>query len=159
MTLGQNIAAARKRNNMSQEDLANSLDVSRQSISLWETDQTIPTLDKLETICNLFNVTMDSLMGRTLLQEINYRAMHSDGYEERKKNHSLDKTSFIFALISLITWVTGFFGLITTLIGIILAICSLKNKQSRYSPYTLAFCIVFFFASIIAMTSNYIKLF
>ena len=69
MELGKNIATARKQKNMSQEELANRLDVSRQSISLWETDQTTPTLDKLEAMCSLLDVSMDMLMGRVAMTQ------------------------------------------------------------------------------------------
>ena len=47
MTLGQNIARLRTQKNLSQGDLADALEVSRQSVSKWETDASIPELDKL----------------------------------------------------------------------------------------------------------------
>ena len=45
MTLGQNIARLRAQKNLSQGDLADALEVSRQSVSKWETDASIPELD------------------------------------------------------------------------------------------------------------------
>jgi len=47
MTLGENIVRLRTQKNWSQGDLADALEISRQSVSKWETDASIPELDKL----------------------------------------------------------------------------------------------------------------
>ena len=62
MTLGQKIFELRNKQKMSQGDLAEKLNVSRQSISKWETDASIPELDKLIMLSDLFNITMDELV-------------------------------------------------------------------------------------------------
>lgn len=62
MTLGERIYALRTAKNLSQGDLAEALDVSRQSVSKWETDTSVPDLDKLVKLCDLFGVTMDELV-------------------------------------------------------------------------------------------------
>ena len=61
MSLGQNIAYARKIKGKSQEEMAAYLNVSRQSVSLWENDQTTPTLDKLKEISSYLSVSLDQL--------------------------------------------------------------------------------------------------
>ena len=63
MTLGQNIALARKKKGISQEELSNQLNVSRQSVSLWETNQTVPTIEKLKELSILLDVGVDHLLG------------------------------------------------------------------------------------------------
>ena len=62
MTLGGNIHRLRTKRNMSQGDLAETLGVSRQSISKWETDGAVPELDKLIKLSNIFGVTLDELV-------------------------------------------------------------------------------------------------
>lgn len=62
MTLGQNIARLRAQKNFSQGDLADALEVSRQSVSKWETDASIPELDKLLRLAELFGVSLDELV-------------------------------------------------------------------------------------------------
>ncbi|MBQ8513422.1 MAG: helix-turn-helix transcriptional regulator [Clostridia bacterium] len=62
MTLGETIRSIRSAKGMSQGDLADALDVSRQSVSKWETDASVPELDKLMKLCDLFGVTMDELV-------------------------------------------------------------------------------------------------
>lgn len=62
MTLGERICQFRTAKNLSQGDLAEALDVSRQSVSKWETDTSVPELDKLVKLCDLFNVSLDELV-------------------------------------------------------------------------------------------------
>ena len=58
----ENLKKIRKENNLSQEELAEELNVSRQSISKWESAQAYPEMDKIITICNKFNVNIDDLL-------------------------------------------------------------------------------------------------
>lgn len=62
MSLGQTIYRLRTEKNMSQGDLADALNVSRQSISKWETDSSVPELDKLIKLSEVFGVTLDELV-------------------------------------------------------------------------------------------------
>lgn len=63
MTLGEQIQALRKRLGLSQEELGEKLGVARQSVSKWESDSTIPELDKLIAMSGLFGVSVGSLLG------------------------------------------------------------------------------------------------
>ena len=65
MSLGQNIYRLRTERNLSQGDLADTLEVSRQSVSKWENDMAVPELDKLIRMAKLFEVSLDSLVGNT----------------------------------------------------------------------------------------------
>ena len=65
MSVGSRIFELRMSKNLSQSALADMLDVSRQSVSKWETDSAVPDLDKLMKLCNVFEVTLDELTGRT----------------------------------------------------------------------------------------------
>lgn len=62
MSLGKNIYRLRTARELSQGDLADALEVSRQSVSKWETDGAVPELDKLVKLCDLFGVTLDELV-------------------------------------------------------------------------------------------------
>jgi len=61
MKFSEKLQKLRKDNNLSQEQLADKLDVSRQSVSKWESGQTYPEMDKLLTMCKIFNITLDDL--------------------------------------------------------------------------------------------------
>ena len=62
MFFATNLQKLRKRENMSQEALAEKLDVTRQSVSKWESGASYPEMDKLISICKIFNVDMDTLV-------------------------------------------------------------------------------------------------
>ena len=63
--LGDNIKKYRKQNNISQEALGEKLGVSRQSISLWENNQTQPSLENIVALAEIFNISTDDLLTRT----------------------------------------------------------------------------------------------
>ena len=56
MTLGEKILSLRTARDMSQDDLAEKLEVSRQSVSKWETGQSTPDLDKIIKLADLFEI-------------------------------------------------------------------------------------------------------
>ena len=62
MKLYEKIYTLRTAKNLSQGDLAEMLDVSRQSVSKWETGASIPDLDKLIKMSDLFGVSLDALV-------------------------------------------------------------------------------------------------
>ncbi len=62
MTLGQKIQKLRKERNISQEELAAVLNVSRQALSKWECETSIPEIDKIVLISEYFEVTTDYLL-------------------------------------------------------------------------------------------------
>ena len=68
MTLGEKISALRNQHKMSQGDLAEKMNVSRQSVSKWETDVSIPELDKMLQLGELFNITLDELVKGDCIQ-------------------------------------------------------------------------------------------
>ena len=62
MNLGESIYRLRTARNMSQGDLADALDVSRQSVSKWENNMAVPDLDRLVKLSELFGITLDELV-------------------------------------------------------------------------------------------------
>ena len=62
MTIGQKINMLRSKENMSQEQLAERINVSRQSVSKWEIDQALPQIDKVLQMCGIFGVTADEFL-------------------------------------------------------------------------------------------------
>ncbi len=62
MTIGQKIAKLRSAADISQEQLAEKINVSRQAVSKWEIDQALPQLDNVLQLCELFGITTDELL-------------------------------------------------------------------------------------------------
>ncbi len=69
MNLGERIYELRNQMNLSQGDLADRLDVSRQSISKWENNMAVPDLDKLMKLCDVFEISLDELTGREKIEK------------------------------------------------------------------------------------------
>ena len=66
MSLGENLQFLRKKNDITQEQLAEKLEVSRQSVSKWESDTTYPEMEKLIQLCQMFHLTMDDLIQKDI---------------------------------------------------------------------------------------------
>ena len=62
MILAEKIITLRKKNGWSQEELAEKVNVSRQSVSKWEGAQAVPDLEKILKLADLFGVTTDYLL-------------------------------------------------------------------------------------------------
>jgi transcriptional regulator with XRE-family HTH domain len=67
MSLGEKLLDLRKKAGFSQEEVADKLGVSRQTVSKWETEQTIPELIKAKLLSQLYNVSYDYLISGSLI--------------------------------------------------------------------------------------------
>ncbi len=72
MTLGQKIAMLRIAAKLSQEQLAGKVEVSRQSVSKWESDRSMPEIGKVVQLADLFHVTTDELLREDIPLEPTY---------------------------------------------------------------------------------------
>lgn len=70
MIFGEKIALLRRQNGWSQEELAVKMSVSRQSVSKWESSQSIPDLEKILKLSSLFEVSTDYLLKDDVDQEV-----------------------------------------------------------------------------------------
>ena len=66
MSFADRLKETRRTRGMSQEELAEHLDVSRQAVGKWEQGQAYPEVEKLIDLCTVLNVSMDSLMADEL---------------------------------------------------------------------------------------------
>lgn len=99
MTIGERIHKYRKELNLSQEELGKKLLVSRQTISLWEKDQTVPTIDNLIRLREIFGVSVDDILGfehaekkDEILPRESYRVVFSK--EELNEIYRMQKRDF-----------------------------------------------------------------
>ena len=99
MTIGERLLKLRKERNLSQEELANVLDVSRQTVSKWETDQSMPDFDKIIPLCSYFGITSDELLtGDSNIQEAKAKNVKSNF----ARNIAIGVMLYIFAIVSII---------------------------------------------------------
>ncbi|MDE6292360.1 MAG: helix-turn-helix domain-containing protein, partial [Bacilli bacterium] len=66
MSLGEKISELRKREAMSQEELAEKVGVARQTISKWELEETAPDIKQAQELSKIFHISLDELVGNEL---------------------------------------------------------------------------------------------
>lgn len=75
MNIGNNIRQLRKANHLSQEELAQKCNVSRQTISRWESNEVLPDTNNLLILSKLFNVTLDEVVFGKKQKETNKKRL------------------------------------------------------------------------------------
>lgn len=87
MKLGNNLFQARKKVGLSQEMVAEKLGVSRQTISKWETDETLPDIYQSKKLAKLYDLTLDELIEFDVdLKEIEQVIKNTNEEKEEKIN-------------------------------------------------------------------------
>ncbi|MBR3378113.1 helix-turn-helix transcriptional regulator [Candidatus Saccharibacteria bacterium] len=106
MTLPERLIKLRKAAGLSQEEVADKLEVTRQTVSKWETGQSSPDLDKVLPLCNLYNVTPDELLhdgGSEEADEV--KAQENAARAEELLEKSVAKKKLIGILSGVFTYV------------------------------------------------------
>ncbi len=85
MDLGDNLANARKKSGLSQEQVAERLGVSRQTISKWETNETLPDIRQSKRLAVLYGLTLDKLIEFDLEQQEIEQAIDKVSEETQRK--------------------------------------------------------------------------
>ena len=73
MDFSEKLLTLRKAKNLTQEELAEKLNVSRQSVSKWESGQAVPELDKIVAISTVFDVTTDYLLKSSEIDDLSVK--------------------------------------------------------------------------------------
>ena len=90
MTIGEKITHLRIANGISQEKLANMLNVSRQSISKWEADESLPQIDKILEFCQLFKISTDEMLRNDIVIHRGKNLVPSIGEDIKTKYFGTD---------------------------------------------------------------------
>ena len=112
MTLGEKIQKLRKQNGFSQEELAEKVTVTRQTISKWELNQSEPDLDFIAQLSNIFNVSADYLIKKELTKpdELPFRKKRYQYYfSERSKRTMLVAISIVALIASVVCLICDYF--------------------------------------------------
>ncbi len=130
MSCGSKIRDLRKNNNMTQENFADYLGVSRQAISKWESDESFPETEKLIKIANLFNVSIDYLLKDNESSEI-IKELVAPNYDVLKFKRDHNLCAFMIA-----------FGVFLILNGLsIMLLISSFLEEEKYFISTIPFFI------------------
>lgn len=128
MNFGENLQTLRKIKNYSQEDLADKLQVSRQAVSKWESGTGFPETEKLISICDLFDCSMDELVKGKISIDSNSEKEEYDSFINKfGKNISIAIMLILIGTILLLT-IIGFnennnmFGIVVLLIFVVFSV-------------------------------------
>lgn len=103
MSLGKQITKYRKQYNLTQEKLADILNVSRQTIARWEGDMSVPDITKINKMCELFNVSIDELLETKLEDEnINNQQIVSLIESINKSTIKMNRQHYLMMVMSII---------------------------------------------------------
>lgn len=130
MSLGERLYNLRKNKNLSQEEVAERLDVTRQTISKWETDQSVPDFDKMVPLCKLYNISSNELLTG---ERDN---IDSDmGKDEIRRKRAMTISISVFLYFISIVWIIIGETFIDEqiLVGIFLLICGISTSYLIYN--------------------------
>lgn len=92
MNIGEKLYELRKGKNLSQEEVAEKLNVTRQTVSKWETNQSSPDFDKILPICELFEISTEELItGKKPKEKNNENEEMKKDVKEEKENLTRDE--------------------------------------------------------------------
>lgn len=125
MDLGEKLFKLRKEKNLSQEEVAEKLNVTRQSVSKWETNQSTPDFDKIVPLCELYGVSSDYLLTG---KEAN---IEKNNYQEKNVNKikAMHICTSVFLYFIAVIWIIVAESFIDDrfLVGVFLFICALAT--------------------------------
>ena len=91
MNIGEKLFELRKEKNLSQEDVAERLNVTRQTVSKWETNQSTPDFDKILPLCELFEIGTEELLTGKKAQEPVKEENHGEESKKKEEEKPLTK--------------------------------------------------------------------
>lgn len=114
--LANNLTALRKTSGFTQNDISEKLYVSRQAVSKWERGESIPDVDTLVALSNMYNVTIDDLLKSDLTERpVMTETLSEQSFEEVKSIHKKQlKENMLFVAVSLLGAYSLICGIIQT---------------------------------------------
>ena len=110
MTFGENLQFLRKRRGMTQEDLAEQMEVSRQSVSKWESNSAYPEMDAILRLCGLFSCDMDTLLRGDVSRRFGEDAAAWDKHMNAFAAAMAAGVALVLLGVTLLLFVGEFFG-------------------------------------------------
>ena len=132
MNLGETIYKLRTEKGLSQGNLADMLEVSRQSISKWENNSAVPELDKLMKLSEIFNITLDELVKGEIIQNKEIQSKQMNKISQTQKTVGILFFAFagLFLLFGFVFHELILFSLILDIPFVICGIICLKCKKN-----------------------------
>ncbi len=144
---GERIYELRNKNNMSQGDLADRLEVSRQTVSKWENSMCKPEADKLIQLSEIFNVSIDYILKGEQTQADPVYVYVKDADGETKTNEQVVRKyvgivlAIVFFILSLLSVL--FRGGVLTVIPATVVLLGILLAKNVKHPYLITFWVAF----------------
>ena len=148
MTLGEKIYELRTQNKRSQGDLANELNVSRQSISKWENDNSKPDLEKIVKLAEIFKVSLDELIKNEEKEKANVNTTEHSVINKNIKEKKIAKGLLITGIILMFLFPLLNLGILGVFVAIPFLICSLIYYKAKSNHFFLCLWTIFPIADI-----------
>lgn len=107
MSFAENLQYLRKQKDITQEQLAEQLEVSRQSVSKWESGQSYPEMEKLLQICSMFQCNLDTMMQGDISKEFAQDVHGYDAFKNRFSKWMAAGVGLILFGLSAMLFLTG----------------------------------------------------
>lgn len=136
MKFGENLQNLRKSKKMSQEKLAEKIDVSRQSVSKWERGESYPTMNNIMAICGIFHCKLNDLVHEEIVdfnlldEEIKMNVVKFKK-EKQNKVKGLSKAIYILSRIGKIACTVGITVVIMLMVAIPFSVGNLKFENGN----------------------------
>lgn len=111
MTFGTKLQHIRKAAGLSQEQLANLINMSRQAVSKWETDQATPDIEKLALLCDIFKISADELLGNENLSRHEAEDKKLEGCVKMNLKKRYFTAGWVTALLGTVLLILEYFSL------------------------------------------------
>lgn len=138
MSFSENLQYLRKKQNLTQEQFAEQMEVSRQAVSKWESGQSYPEMEKLLQICEQFGCSMDSLIKGDVTEAAKE---DSTGYNRHMNRYSIMVSSAVALIIFSVAIIASLDGIVSeavtsiilfVLIGIAVYILIIAGISHQY---------------------------
>jgi transcriptional regulator with XRE-family HTH domain len=110
MNISEKILNLRKANNLTQEELADKLNISRQSVSKWESEQAVPDVDKLLALSEIFKVSTDYLLKPSEIDELSIKTEILEKQQKELMQKEDKRNKIIYCCLSCLAIYLVFFA-------------------------------------------------
>lgn len=154
MNLSEKIQNLRKTHNLTQEQLAEQLGVSRQSVSKWESDQAVPEVEKLIALSEVFNVTTDYLLKPSEIDALTLKTELLEKQQQDLKEAGLKRKEKHFIILGCTAIYLIAFAIIMFLHQLSWEVDYLRDLFPGISLYVFVFLVATAFAIFVCLRHN-----
>lgn len=164
MNIGERLLRLRKQKGLSQEEIANIIGVSRQTISKWETGESNPDFDKIIPLCDLYNITTDELIrgeSKIIFENDIKKNDFNDRFEDKNKEKEVTNYKPLKRFEPLVVSICVFLYFISVIWIIMIESLDVISEEMMISIFLMIVaiptCILTFYYMSVANKKKYLE--